>query len=164
MCASCYVTARRKAHRHERTPEQIEKERAYFTLYRRLWREEHPEQGRANQRKFQNAAYDADRVKHRQRVGAARYHLTVTEYQQLIAKSTCDACGNGSGKTLHVDHDHVSGQIRGVLCVNCNTALGRVNDDPERLRQLITYLQTVSEQPDRFLRQRRAWSTQPQPE
>jgi Recombination endonuclease VII len=45
------------------------------------------------------------------------------------------------GGSEHVDHDHQTGQVRGILCFNCNQALGNVHDDPAVLVQLITYLQ-----------------------
>lgn len=41
---------------------------------------------------------------------------------------------------LQVDHDHVTGKIRGLLCRGCNTALGHIYDDKERLIGLIEYL------------------------
>jgi hypothetical protein len=57
----------------------------------------------------------------------------------------CKCCGSpnsGSKKGWHVDHDHKTGAIRGVLCANCNIALGQVNDDINKLYQLINYLQS----------------------
>lgn len=41
---------------------------------------------------------------------------------------------------LHVDHDHETGNVRGLLCPNCNTALGKLRDDPSVLHRLIRYL------------------------
>lgn len=82
-----------------------------------------------------------DPVKHRQRGTAARYGITVGEYRALIAGGTCDACGRPSSK-LQIDHDHGTGTIRGVLCLNCNSALGHAGDATERLRLLIAYLET----------------------
>ena len=50
----------------------------------------------------------------------------------------CAACRTDEPK--HVDHDHQTGHVRGVLCFLCNQALGNVRDDVERLQRLIDYL------------------------
>jgi hypothetical protein len=50
---------------------------------------------------------------------------------------TCATCG---AKPEHVDHDHKTGRVRGVLCFNCNQALGNVRDDVLTLSRLGTYL------------------------
>ena len=42
---------------------------------------------------------------------------------------------------VHVDHDHVSGLIRGVLCFNCNGGLGQFKDDPTNLTRALAYLE-----------------------
>jgi len=148
LCASCYVVARRKRVLAEMTDEDREalrlKERAYFTAYRRAWREENPERSRAAQRKANAESYQRDPVKHRQRAAADRYGLTVPQYVALIARAEghCEACGVASGR-LQVDHCHQSGAIRGVICRACNSALGHAGDDLDRLRALISYLQRV---------------------
>ena len=48
--------------------------------------------------------------------------------------ATCDA------KPEHVDHDHRTGKVRGVLCFNCNQALGNVRDNVTTLGRLDDYL------------------------
>ena len=39
-----------------------------------------------------------------------------------------------------IDHDHITGKTRGLLCLNCNIALGHVQDNPSRLRLMVAYL------------------------
>ncbi len=67
----------------------------------------------------------------------------------IRTESICDVCKlpetnkDRTGKTrfLNVDHCHVTGKVRGVLCSVCNMALGNANDDPNRLRALAAYLE-----------------------
>jgi hypothetical protein len=72
---------------------------------------------------------------------------TAAELYDRSVNGVCDICGRSPfGKAppadaLHVDHCHATGRIRGLLCSNCNTALGLMGDDPERLRAAIKHLE-----------------------
>ena len=50
----------------------------------------------------------------------------------------------GHGVRFHVDHDHRWGWVRGLLCSECNSALGMTNDSPRVLQGLIDYLERTS--------------------
>lgn len=52
----------------------------------------------------------------------------------------CLAAEPGGIGAFQVDHDHRTGRIRGLLCFRCNRALGCVDDNPEVLEGLISYL------------------------
>jgi hypothetical protein len=54
----------------------------------------------------------------------------------------CAVCKRDPEKGhLHVDHDHVTGKVRGLLCGACNRTLGLTSESPERLRALAEYLE-----------------------
>lgn len=86
-------------------------------------------------------------AKERQRASNLKraFNITIEEWEALyVAQGGCcaichrpDARGRGR---LHVDHDHASGRVRGLLCTNCNNGLGRFQDDPVLLASAIDYL------------------------
>lgn len=53
----------------------------------------------------------------------------------------CDSCGEING-TLHLDHCHETNDIRGLLCGNCNTGIGQMKDDVDKLQKAIDYLKS----------------------
>jgi hypothetical protein len=75
---------------------------------------------------------------------ARRYGLTAEDLAAVDAQVACDVCDEPA---RHVDHDHATGRVRGVLCLGCNTALGLVRESPERLRALARYLEAPEAPP-----------------
>ena len=76
--------------------------------------------------------------------------ITIEEYDILLESqgggcAICGATSNSNGTRLCVDHCHTTGSIRGILCHNCNTTLGRVNDDIRVLQKCIDYLNDKKE-------------------
>lgn len=73
---------------------------------------------------------------------ARAYYLAKKE--TIIAKERARYAANreardGSRQT-HVDHDHKTGLVRGMLCVDCNVGLGRFKDNAEALRRAADYV------------------------
>ena len=59
-------------------------------------------------------------------------------------KGYCKICEKHQldlGKTLSVDHNHTTGQVRGLLCQKCNAMIGMANDNIEILQSAIKYLE-----------------------
>ena len=71
------------------------------------------------------------------------YGLTPEEYKALLSKcgGVCQLCGSKPlAKQLNVDHDHATGEVRGLLCNNCNLGLGHFKDSRSVLEKAIKYL------------------------
>lgn len=112
-------------------------------------------------------AYNTDPVKRAQRTQYARKHrakfatryedqrlqrtygISLADYQRLLNEQDgcCAICRSAFGKSnrgskrLHVDHDHATGQPRGLLCGACNRGIGQLGDDVERVAAALRYLQ-----------------------
>lgn len=70
---------------------------------------------------------------------ASRYGISIADARELRSgDAACDIC-NRQHK-LEVDHNHITGKVRGVLCSRCNGALGQFCDDIEMLKKGIIYL------------------------
>lgn len=75
------------------------------------------------------------------------YGITEEEYQQVLDHQggKCAICLKrpAAGKNLHVDHDHRTGVVRGLLCVVCNhDLLGRRDKEPNLFRRAAEYLES----------------------
>jgi hypothetical protein len=76
--------------------------------------------------------------------------IDVAEAEALLSAHNnghCEICGGrspGGAGGWHVDHDHKTGKVRGVLCSNCNRALGYFQDDVDVLRMAVGYLEAHS--------------------
>ncbi|WP_460349056.1 endonuclease VII domain-containing protein [Actinoallomurus acanthiterrae] len=70
-----------------------------------------------------------------------RYGLTEQEVEELSRRhgDLCLICLHR--RSLHVDHDHATGEVRGMLCFSCNGALGQFKDDPTVMRRAVDYLE-----------------------
>jgi hypothetical protein len=73
----------------------------------------------------------------------SRYGIEMAEYDGILLAQggRCAICNKKSeGRSLVVDHNHETGQVRGLLCHHCNTALGLFRDDPINLSRAADYL------------------------
>ena len=72
--------------------------------------------------------------------------ITPEQFDALrtMQRNKCPICERDLGsfkRHPHVDHDHQTKQVRGILCPNCNLGLGHFKDDPVRLLRAANYLQ-----------------------
>ena len=94
------------------------------------WREEHREEYREWQRLYTKRT----KAKSRQQSLKKRYNIKPGVFERLLTTQggRCACCGTnkpGGNGTFCVDHDHVTGSIRGLLCHRCNLGIGLIGDD-----------------------------------
>lgn len=82
-----------------------------------------------------------EKTQHRYR----RYGITRDHFDALLLlqQNKCVGCFTAldGGPTTHIDHDHKTNRVRGLLCPNCNRALGMMKDNVEILLRLGVYLE-----------------------
>jgi len=75
----------------------------------------------------------------------SRYNLTLDQYDLMLKQqdNCCKICNIHESKLnrkLSVDHCHTTNKVRGLLCMECNTLLGKVKDNINTLNNAIDYL------------------------
>lgn len=143
-CKGC--AAKRNAAWHASQPRELKRARAA------AWRARNRERARARATEYRNRPEVRERRRRWskdynpiQRVHARRrrYGVSPEVFAAMLngQGGRCAACpSDGGGRTLHIDHDHKTGKVRGLLCGPCNRALGSVRDEPATLRALADYL------------------------
>lgn len=130
---SAYRERRREIKRRYRAnmaPERRERELVSMRERARQWGESMPPEQR-----------EARRKQSRRRYIQGEYGLTDEQYQALweAQGGLCAVCRRRFQK-LQIDHCHETGAVRGLLCGNCNFAIGRLGDTPAALMRAVNYL------------------------
>ena len=113
---------------------------------RALWYKAHADE--INERARMQHQANPERIR---QVKLAKYSLTLESWDALYQKQggVCAICGNPeididsrtkAARRLSVDHNHVTGKVRGLLCNNCNKGIGNLQEDIEILLRAITYI------------------------
>jgi Autographiviridae endonuclease VII len=129
-CRPCKAKIQR-AYRAQRTPEQVRKALDYNIALRKRLKIERPGHIEAQNKDSQLKT---------------KYKINLQIYNDMFAiqKGLCLGCYRHSSEfnqSLAVDHNHITGEIRGLLCINCNRTLGYGKDNPAILRRLADYLE-----------------------
>jgi hypothetical protein len=132
-CKPCY-----RAINNARNAREPEKHRARVKRWQLVNRERYL----AKQREYVESGRKAltNRRSHLKR----KYGISLEDYEVMLDAQggVCKICGEPrpEERTLHVDHDHETGAIRGLLCFRCNNAIGDLRDDHDLARKLADYL------------------------
>jgi len=108
------------------------------------WRRANVERAKETQRRYRSERDYAAMMRdsHLRR----KFGMTQEQYERRLAQQGggCAVCGRApkAGKSLHIDHDHETGYVRGLLCFKCNAALGQLGDDLGRIERALTYVAT----------------------
>ncbi len=142
----------------------------YLKTYnrRKLTLEEREERNRKRRERYASDLEFKEKEKTQARAWAARnthrkrnsrlkseFNITLEDYNALLEKQNgkCAICGKEStgiqetGKrerSMHVDHNHETGEVRGLLCAQCNFGIGHFRDNPQILRAAADYLDSFS--------------------
>lgn len=131
-CKTC-VAARRKKWYAENREREIERVTG--------WQRANKDRYNAKQRRYRAANKERIRDQYVRRT----FGITLADYERMLDEQDggCAICGapEPEGSSLHVDHDHDTGEVRALLCFPCNNALGLLGDDPERVATLLEYLE-----------------------
>lgn len=119
--------------------------RACAAEYHREYVKAHPEAKGSWERRNPEAVKAAQ---HRKTV--AKYGLTPEAYGTMLLSQggVCAICSGpqtakgrgGAAKPLEIDHDHATGEVRGLLCSGCNVGIAHLRHNPELLSRAISYL------------------------
>ena len=107
------------------------------------YRDKNREATITKQREYYYKNRDAHADRRLQRI----FDISLADYDNMLEEQGggCAICGKTpeeNGRRLSVDHDHETGEVRGLLCMDCNVSLGRFNDSSERCRQAMLYLRS----------------------
>ena len=136
-CKVCNRAARKAAYYRHR-------EKAIARV--KAWQRANPERHAATQKRVRDRRRPVARDQYLRRT----FGLGTGEYDAMLRAQggRCRVCRRlpRSGSSLHVDHDHETGEVRGLLCFRCNGELGQFGEDSDRLRLAADYLEGDLEQ------------------
>lgn len=142
-CSKIYLRQYHKKKTESGEAKQYRKERQPIaTQQMREWRQANPDKAKEVAKKSNNKRQMTG--KRRKYDLARRYDLTVEQFGQMNIKQghACAICHVLWVKAPQVDHDHNTGEVRGLLCGTCNRMIGLANDDMTLLRSAVRYLKS----------------------
>lgn len=131
--------------------------KACCRVAQKAWRENNPDAARKIDERYRTSEHGAaHRAEQRkayapvQREAKLRnaYGMTAADYDLMVAvqANRCAGCTREAlpDQPLQVDHNHTTGEVRGLLCGSCNRAVGLLGDNAETLLRLADYLEGAS--------------------
>lgn len=131
-CNECVKKYRRA---YDATSKGKKKRRAQHKRYKKS------AAGKAARHRYQRRTSSQHALRNRLYIYRKKYQLEPKEFFAMVEHQNgcCAICGDHVGMKLCVDHNHVTGKIRELLCRNCNTGFGVFRESPEILKRAIEY-------------------------
>lgn len=110
-----------------------------------------PSAGRLRAKEWRESNQEKHRAITRRCLVRRLYGISVEDFDRMVVEQSglCLICHrNPYPKKLHVDHDHSSGKVRGLLCGHCNSLLGMAKDNTSILASAIAYLEAYAHEED----------------
>lgn len=141
--------------------------RVYLSIQRKASHEANPEKRKEQWRRWyeeNGEAYkDVLKARHVANPSARKaaslrnkYGIQYEDYLELLEQQGGVCCICGSDRPEHLDHDHETGAVRGVLCRKCNVGIGHFNDEPRLIEIAAKYLKHAPKQPALFVSEPKA--------
>jgi len=113
------------------------------------WRQDNPDRAKAGRQKVYYANHAREKMSRRNSGFKRLYGINVAQRDDMITEQDglCAACEGTFFSVPHIDHDHTTKKIRGILCSGCNQALGNIGESVPRLQALIAYVEKHNECP-----------------
>lgn len=118
----------------------------HYQKYGKAWYERNKEKELARAKVYYQEAGKENKLRHyptrRKYILKYRYGITPETFNEMFLQQDgkCAICGVEYHATLHIDHCHTTGKVRGLLCNNCNRGLGHFKDSKEILMKAKEYL------------------------
>ena len=130
--------------------EYREKNKEKLYAKRNEWRLNNLERNKQNHAKWRAENVESVKI-HRRKSKLKKYNLTLDDFNLLMQQQNgcCAVClvkaEDTKNKWLCVDHNHLTGEVRGLLCDFCNTAIGLLREDLGIMQRASEYLKKFSE-------------------
>lgn len=149
-CFAAYVKARRDAD-PEKAREYLrtwrEKNPGYDVEWQRNNRALNPDHWREYYQKWRRDHVESRQLTRRKAHLKAEYLFTMEDFQAMMTAQegrclicACSMTVERGPRMVVIDHDHKTGLVRGLLCSNCNRAVGFLNDDPNCMMAAAAYV------------------------
>src|SRR3990167_6199459 len=105
----------------------------------KIWRSENREKNRATKKAWRNK--NKEKVRHWKKKRKYGISLIGTNELLVMQGGLCAICGKDIKNNFHIDHDHLSKKVRGLLCPGCNIGIGHLKESIPVLNGAIAYIQ-----------------------